>query len=563
MTIAEQNNSPELQEKLNMLRKIYLQQLPTRREEILRVWDDIPRLENPQSAIETLRNLVHRLSGSAGTYGFPDLSHIAKTLEYSLEEVPTNFGSSSLEELHTIHQGLTELDEVISHYLEASKIKPHENEDTLKESQGKPKKKLHTPQILFYETSQYLIEDAPVIFESYGYKLHINQDIAEIADQVKTDRYDALIIDIQSSDEENSVFAEVKKISEKYPMLPIFFLSKDSDLKTRLKVVRSGGKAFFEKPYDIGDIIEKLDKFIIKELDQPYRILIVDDDYHQAAFHEAILQDEGMITHIITDPMNISKPLVEFQPDVVLMDLYMPECTGLELASVIRQQDSFLGLPIVFLSSEKRKEKQSAAMKLGGDEFLTKPVKKEDLISAICIRAERMRTLRSFMAQDSLTGLLNHSSTQASLDILLAQAKRNKGDLSFVLIDLDHFKQVNDNYGHLSGDHVLKRLARYLKQRLRHGDIIGRYGGEEFAIILPNTSVSAAFEVMDSIREGFAEIKHPVQGKNAKDEDFIVTLSIGIASFPDYDEPTLLTQMADKALYAAKAGGRNCVIPLD
>lgn len=557
----ETQASPELQEKLNALRKMYLQQLPERRKEILNLWEDIPTMSNPESGIETLRNLVHRLSGSAGTYGLPDLSNIAKTLEYSLDEFPSRLSSREHEKMHSIHEGLMALDDVIQHYLQFKDRVPAQDKEIPLQEEKKNKKK--TPKILFLDIDGEFTQEAKTIFESYGYKLDTTSDTASFEKHILQGLYDAAIIDIPAKIDDQKLFSMSKHISEESFEFPLFFISQNADLKTRLKVVRSGGRAFFEKPYDLGDIIEKLDKFLMKDLEQPYRILIIDDDYHQAAYHEAILQDEGMVTFIVTDPMKVTKPLIEFQPDVILMDLYMPECTGLELASMIRQQDNFVGLPIVFLSAEKRKEKQAAAMKLGGDEFLTKPVKQDDLISAISVRAERMRTLRSFMAQDSLTGLLNHSATQSSLDILLSQAKRKNSDLSFVLIDLDHFKRVNDNYGHLSGDHVLKRLARFLKQRLRHGDIIGRYGGEEFAIILPDTNTQNAFEVMESIRQGFETIQHPVQGKDTFEKQFVVTLSIGISSFPEFDDPVLLNQMADKALYSAKAAGRNKVVAID
>ncbi|MNJ53727.1 putative diguanylate cyclase AdrA [compost metagenome] len=121
------------------------------------------------------------------------------------------------------------------------------------------------------------------------------------------------------------------------------------------------------------------------------------------------------------------------------------------------------------------------------------------------------------------------------------------------MLDIDHFKRVNDQHGHPMGDRVIKSLALFLKQRLRKTDLIGRYGGEEFAVILPDTNAAAALKVLDSIRQRFAELRHPAQP-----HDLSCTFSCGIAELRDQDSATL-GQQADGALYLAKRGGRNQV----
>jgi diguanylate cyclase (GGDEF)-like protein len=206
----------------------------------------------------------------------------------------------------------------------------------------------------------------------------------------------------------------------------------------------------------------------------------------------------------------------------------------------------------VFLSAETSLDKQLSAMSLGGDDFLIKPIQAEHLIRAVSSRAQRSRVLRSFMVRDSLTGLLNHTRTKEQLDFEVARARRQNGALSFAMIDIDHFKSVNDTYGHPVGDRVIKSLSRLLQQRLRKTDVIGRYGGEEFAVILPNTDGPSAVKVFDVIREGFAQIR-----QRAEREEFGVTFSCGVAPFPVYANSAALSVAADKALYQAKQGGRN------
>jgi PleD family two-component response regulator len=143
----------------------------------------------------------------------------------------------------------------------------------------------------------------------------------------------------------------------------------------------------------------------------------------------------------------------------------MPGASGQEIAKVIRQQDAYLSIPIVFLSAESDIGRQREAMSLGGDEFLHKPIQPEHLVSAVRSRVIRYRALRALMVRDSLTGLLNHTSYKERLRAEVARAKRQNKMLSVAIIDIDHFKNVNDTYGHPAGDRVIKNLSRLLKQR--------------------------------------------------------------------------------------------------
>jgi len=200
------------------------------------------------------------------------------------------------------------------------------------------------------------------------------------------------------------------------------------------------------------------------------------------------------------------------------------------------------------------KDKQLEAMSLGGDDFLAKPIQPHHLITSVTSRVERYRKLRSYMTRDGLTGLFNHTTIKERLEQEISRAKRHEHTLSFAMLDLDWFKQVNDTFGHTAGDRVLRSLSRLLKQRLRRTDIIGRYGGEEFAIILPETSAETAYKVMDELRKGFANIN-----QTSGISRFKTSFSCGVAEFPGFDNAADITEAADKALYLAKTNGRNCV----
>jgi diguanylate cyclase (GGDEF)-like protein len=233
--------------------------------------------------------------------------------------------------------------------------------------------------------------------------------------------------------------------------------------------------------------------------------------------------------------------------------MYMPNCQGTELAKVIRHNDRYVSVPIVYLSAEDDLDKQLDAMSECGDDFLTKPIKPRHLIATVRQRAARARNLHARMVRDSLTGLYNHTHILQLLEDARTRALRSQQPLSFAMLDIDFFKKVNDTYGHPMGDRVIKSLAMFLKQRLRKTDAIGRYGGEEFALILPNTDAATAQHVIEGIRQRFAEIIHP-----AHPQDLSCTFSCGIAELSAGADGKTLSKNADQALYSAKHAGRNC-----
>jgi diguanylate cyclase (GGDEF)-like protein len=212
-------------------------------------------------------------------------------------------------------------------------------------------------------------------------------------------------------------------------------------------------------------------------------------------------------------------------------------------------------VPIIYLSAEDDLDKQLDAMSEGGDDFLTKPIKPRHLITTVRNRAARARNLKARMVRDSLTGLYNHTHILQLLEDCSFRARRESKPLSFAMLDIDHFKRVNDSHGHPMGDRVIKSLALFLKQRLRKTDYIGRYGGEEFAIVMPDTDLDSACKVLDEIRGRFAEIHYPAQP-----QDLWCTFSAGVVELCDGSDSLMMAAQADEALYRAKDAGRNRVI---
>lgn len=302
-------------------------------------------------------------------------------------------------------------------------------------------------------------------------------------------------------------------------------------------------------------ILSKIVDLCKTEDEPPYRVLVVEDSITASKSIERTLTQNDVLSFAVTNPQEILNGLRHFQPDLILMDMHMPDCTGVEATRIIRQHSEFLSTPVIYLSGDSDMALQIAALRLGGESFLTKPVNPVFLSAVVKSKIERYRALRRTMFYDGLTGLLNHRAIKERLVQAIGRASASNEPLSVAMIDIDNFKKVNDTYGHPAGDQVIRSLAWMVKQRLRKTDMVGRYGGEEFLVILPGADCQQAFEVLDRIRRDFGLIKYPFQ-----DTWFDARFSAGISRFPTLSTSDALIKDADEALYDAKHNGRNCIM---
>jgi diguanylate cyclase (GGDEF)-like protein len=286
---------------------------------------------------------------------------------------------------------------------------------------------------------------------------------------------------------------------------------------------------------------------------EKYRVLVVEDSRVAVALIQRTLAEHGIDSRAIRDPGTLLDELQAYRPDLILMDMYMPRFNGVEATRVLRQMSAYRSLPIVYLSGESDIGMQVEALRLGGDQFLIKPFNPVLLAAVVKTKIERFRETQRSSRVDGLTGLLNHT---AAKSLLKSMTGRSPGYrvLSVAMLDIDHFKSVNDTYGHPVGDQVIRGLAWLLKGRLRASDLIGRYGGEEFLIALPDVSVEQAKIVIDRIRLDFSSLPHAHSSG-----PLFATFSAGIASYPQFDTAAQLTEAADNALLQAKRLGRNRV----
>ena len=519
-------------------------------------WRETIKGEWNASAINRMRFLLHRLIGTCQAMGYKQTELAARNLKAALEE--TEVFQQARDRVQEIEIEFETLWQVLRTEKPAAAEKTGEK-DLLTDAPSTAGNERKHQLIYLAEDDVLQAEKMAAQISYFGYQLETFSSPADLQAAVQEKPPQAILMDIIFPEDRTGGLDAAQEILSEWPHIPILFMSVEDSMEMRLQAVKAGGAAYFSKPINISSLIDTLDHFTSDESAlNPYRVLLIEDSRFQATFYAKKLQNAGIDTRILTDPMAITTTLQDFNPDLILLDMYMPVATGMELACLIRQIETYLSIPIVYLSAETDKEKQLQAMKLGGDDFLDKSMKPEHLISSVVTRAARYRELRALMMRDSLTGLLNHSSIKERLEQEVLNADRTQNPMTYVMIDIDRFKSVNDTYGHAAGDRVLKSLSRLLVQRLRRTDVIGRYGGEEFAIILPNTPVTNAIRVMEELRQGFANLRH-----QAEDEEFSVTFSCGVASQAMFKSAGVLSEAADKALYMAKKQGRNQTICAD
>lgn len=346
----------------------------------------------------------------------------------------------------------------------------------------------------------------------------------------------------------------IMALRTRFPTSYFYCLSVPANLQSIVLLQRAGADACVPVGNRINDVLSRILDLVQTHEQDVHRVLVVEDSATAVAHIRRSLTQHGIDSLAINDPRQLLEAAASYNPDAILMDMYMPFCTGVEVTSALRQIPEYHSLPVIYLSSETDIVQQVEALRLGGDQFLTKPINPIILASVVKTKIERYREMLHSGRHDSLTGLLNHSTSKSQLERMLGNISK-EGRMIVAMIDIDRFKSINDNYGHPVGDQVIRSLAWLLRGRLRNTDLIGRYGGEEFILAMPDVDIVCAVSLLDQIREDFSALPHAHAFGSVR-----VTFSCGVAALPDYLTTSDLIEGADSALLEAKRNGRNRVL---
>ncbi|MBF0564331.1 MAG: response regulator [Nitrospirae bacterium] len=407
-----ETNSP-LKEKLKELKNNYVRQLPGRLQQIKEMWhrakarkEALETIEAHEALVEAHR-MVHNLYGSCTTFGLSTLTVYSKELEVTLKNLLEDGATLSEEIEDSIKKTLSIIESQIEKLPDGSADAkttggqlPERAADADTTEGQLPDRSATCDYesglvLIFYKNPDSLHVIRAMLEEACFSVISINS-VEELGGALGHYKPIAAIVDVTENELDKTGVQRFKEIHQKIaPSVPFIFISDKTDFQNRLATASACGIAHFTEPVEPTAIIEKIKGLTVKHTREPYRILILDDEPDIANFYSLVLQNEGMMTMPINDPGKILAVLGEFYPDLILMDMYMPGCTGMDVARVVRQIEEYVSIPIVFLSSESDVDKQLRAMSVGGDDFLNKSIQVEHLISSVTIRAERMRIIRS------------------------------------------------------------------------------------------------------------------------------------------------------------------------
>jgi two-component system, cell cycle response regulator len=401
---------------------------------------------------------------------------------------------------------------------------------------------------------------------------------------------DVILLDVMMPRMDGFEVCRRLKANPRTADLPVVMVTALSDAANRLRGLEAGADDFLTKP--VNDIalfarvrsLARLKRMMeewrlrdeicgrfggsqsVVEEGGPARVLIVEED----AFAAARMSETLALAHRVTvvGSCTEAQSRLDGQTELIIASLTTPDGDPLRLVSQCRGNELFRQLPVLLIAAERDLPRLAKGLDLGANDYLIRPVDRNELLARTNTQIRRKRLQDrlndnyqrslSLALTDELTGLYNRRYLLAHLDELVARVSRDGLDAAVLLVDIDHFKQVNDTYGHAAGDDVLRELAARATNTVRSVDLVARLGGEEFVVVMPETGPAIAVAVGERLRLAIANEPFTIR---ASDERLPITVSIGITSaIGGGDDRDRLLKRADDALYCAKAEGRNRVV---
>ena len=555
-------------DKLNELRLAYLQRLPQQVNAVIEDYNLLGVHWDPRLVAALLLKL-HTLKGSSGTFGFKSFCNAVSEFEVKLKAIHISEPQASTND-SPIAQFRPQLQAVMHAMQQAQQDWAINYTAVSAQPAVQASAAVSAPVAApVVKTSSKRAANNPVLFlvdnditqgeilranlTEFGFFVHYFSDLASLAEGLEFQQPDICLIDLHLPNcSEDEIFSRVVAFTQH--QIPVIVLSASGQFQQRIKAVRAKAQAYFTKPVKMNELVAKLRHLLDFEPRKPFKVLMIDDQESILNYHQHLFSSHGIECRTTQHPELMLEVLRDFEPDLFILDYHLPHFNGAELASMLRQIPAYEATPIVFLTGETADSLKSDLVEIGSDDVIGKDLGADKFVSQITSRIKRGKKLRMLMQQDSLTQLLNHGYIQSLARQMFSHAKRVKTPCSFVMIDLDHFKMVNDRFGHGCGDRVIVALTQMLQQRLRQSDGIGRYGGEEFLVLMPDTDLQTAHSLISKLLHQFSQLKF-----FERNIEFHASFSAGISCASDWNSVQVCLERADQALYQAKKAGRNRV----
>lgn len=542
--------SKEVTAKLAALRLRFLQRLPVEYDSLTELWDRWITLEQ-ESERQLLLRQIHTLKGNSGTFGFATLSHRAAQLEAALDARQHSELSAADCYGNLLAELRASMTPDAARECATPAATPPVAAPTPATSYSALSVPVRRPQLAYITETEATPDQALLNnLNVQGYEV-IQASLSSKAEQLP----EWVLLDLAES--QGSVRRFLASIHRWLRQgLEVIVLIDELDFQAQLALVRAGVTHCLMRPVSVDQLLRLVKPGMGQAPEFQGRVLLMDDQKQVMQYYQTLLEAAGLKVKAESDPARIFRQIEQFDPDLLLLDINMPKATGPEVARVLRLHERFETLPILFLTGDQEQATQrSDLLNIGSDDLLYKGMDETELVQLVTARAERARQLSDLVNRDSLSGLNNHGAVQLASEQAYARAQRKHQPSSLVVLDLDNFKSVNDTYGHDTGDQVIRTLSQLLSARFRGTDTVGRYGGEEFVILLPGTAPDTAKQLTEELLADMSAMTFTTAAGN-----FRVTFSAGISDALGHSSHLAQFKAADEALYQAKQAGRNRVV---
>ena len=385
------------------------------------------------------------------------------------------------------------------------------------------------------------------------------RSIAGLRDGIEPTPKAILLLDSRVLSEPHDVPRLLDDLARRLGTRPaLVYLAHSTDIELRLDALRAGAAAFYAPPVATEELVRQLLELSGVQVSRPYRVLVVDDQPVAAVFASRVLESVGMETCIAGDALRVLDTLEEFRPDLVLMDLHMPGADGIELTTLIRERDERYDIPVIFLSAELDMGKQMDALRVGGDDFIAKPVSPERLIERVRHSIESCRSVNSRRGavgdRGGITGLMSRSAFLKRIDALISRGTDQGPGNGVLMVEFDASENGRDQMAPGSSDGLFARLLGVMPEHLDARECAARFAAGSIAILARRESDSALCDLAHSLRNQLAAIAETEDGAGAG------RVRIGVGLFrPRVDDALTMISRAEQACARAREGGGSRV----
>ena len=389
--------------------------------------------------------------------------------------------------------------------------------------------------------------------EAQGFTLEVLDNAVELNEVMRALTPSLVIVDAAFGDDLEEIGQAIRAVRTRSShKVALLALSSSADVASRLRAMRAGADSFMAQPAYAAEVLARAHELLDADTAEPYRVMIIEDDRSQAMFAESILRKAGMETVAVTDPLHALETLETFNPELILMDLYMPDCDGMELTALIRERERFISTPIVFLSGEHDTDKRFDALNAGGDDYLEKPIRPKYLISAVTNRVRRARALNRRVAtvnpRDAHTGLYDRAYLLDRIqEAVTSDEGTNLGGLLFIIID--GAQAIRERIGLSAFDALLNQAGSLLSNSIAATDLAARYGDTSFVMLAPGRGAQALVAFGEDLRTRFSRHVFEIDEKT-----LTLAISVGIAPFAyGFADAAGVLNAAERAASVARA----------